>query len=138
MMLDPVADAALYYGARHAHEDAQERAEAAYVVDFIKACQKLDANGTAWFAPMVNDWDAAKRQPRAVGAPMPQRTQTLAEVMVDSLDYIGDPNMTQAMQLILNLAFGNDCQANLARRARELLAEMAAAHASEHATVVEV
>lgn len=134
--LDPVEHAAQHYGAMHARQEAQEQAEAAAVVAFIKSCQKLDANGTAWFAPMVNDFSKV-RSPLPVGTPIPKRTQTLAEVMVDSLDYVGGPSMTQAMQLLLNVAFGADCQANLARQARELLAEMANAHASNN-VVVEV
>lgn len=135
MMLDAVADAAQYYGSRHAHDDAQERAEAAYVMDFIKACQKLDANAIANFAPEVADFDMVT-YPRPVNARIPKRLQTLAEVVVDGLE--SGPGITPAVQLILNLAFGTDCQANLARRARELLAEAANASASEHVTVGEV
>lgn len=137
MMLDPVADAALYYGAIHAHNDAQERAEAAYVVDFIKACQKLDANAIAHFAPAVADFDLVT-YPRPVNAHVPKRLQSLTEVVVDGLSCESGPGLTAAVQLILNLAFGTDCQANLARRARELLAEAANASASEHVTAGEV
>ncbi len=134
MTLDPVADAAIYYGAIHAHNDAQERAEAAYVVDFMKACQRLDANATAWFAPMVVDWDVMQPGPHPAAMLMPRRLQTLSEVLADSLTCERGPGMAAVMQLLLNVAFGADL-VNQPRRARELLAEMANAIAAEHVTV---
>lgn len=122
--LDPVAHAAAYYEPRYATDEAQERAEAAMALAFIKACRECDANATAWFAPMVNDWERERRQPRPLGAPMPQRLQVLAEVLEESLDYRDGPAMAELMQLLLNVAFSADV-VNAPAQARALLERMA-------------
>jgi hypothetical protein len=125
MYLDPVADADAHSSAQDASQEAQRQAEAVAITDFMKACQRLDANALADFAPMTTDWDSVRATPRAVGAPMPKRMQTLAECMTDSLDLGNGPSTTEVMQLVLILAFSSDAQANQSRRARQLLASMA-------------
>lgn len=133
---DPVADAARHFGALQAAQDLQQQAEASAIEDFITACQKLDANAIADFAPKTVDWDISKRQPRAAGAPMPMRKQTLAEVLEESLDYGSGPSKTELMQLALSLAFSSECHANQSQRARQLLVSMADAWA-RHNVVAE-
>ena len=104
---------------------AEQLQQAAGIERFMSACQKADANAIASFAPKVIDWKAANAAPHLVGANMPKRMQTLAEVLQDSLGNGSGPNATQLMQLVLNLAFGSDTHANQSRHARQLLADMA-------------
>ena len=131
---DPVADASSYYESVYAQQDAQLRAELNAGFDFLRVCNKCDANALADFAPMVNDWDASKRQPRAVGAPMPKRVPTIAEVLEDSLDYGKGPSKTELMQLLLNVAFGPDLLTAQAQ-SMELLGRMAATWAKYNVDV---
>lgn len=130
---DPLADASSYYEPRFKAEEAQARAEREADRAFTSACEAGDANALAVFAPMVNDWDAAERHPRAAGAPMPKRVQTLAEVMQESLDYINGPSMTEAMQLMLNVAYGDPEAAQA--QARRLIERMAEKWASQNVEV---
>lgn len=131
---DPVADAADHYEPRFKAEEAQARAEREADRAFTSACEAGDANALAVFAPMVNDWDAAERHPRAAGAPMPKRVQTLAEVMQESLDYINGPSMTDAMQLLLNAAYSADREA-VQCQAKRLIERMAEKWASQNVEV---
>lgn len=133
--LDAIEDAATYCDKLEAQQEAQRQAEAVAIVDFMKACQRLDANALADFAPLTTDWDAVRAGPRAVGAPMPMRVPTLSELMSDSLDLGNGPSTTEVMQLVLSLAFSSDAQANQAHRARQLLASMAATYAAYNVLV---
>jgi hypothetical protein len=126
-------DSARALDAIHAHHDAQQRAEALMIEGFMTALQKGDANALADFAPMTTDWDAARRQPRAVGAPMPMRVQTLSEVLLESFDYANGPTSTELFQLVINLAFGNQCHACQQYQARALLARATDAYATHNA-----
>lgn len=131
---DPVADAAAYYEPLYAAAEAQAKAERDMADDFLAACRKCDANALAAFAPMVNDWDAATRQPRAAVAPMPKRVQTLAEVLEESLDYGSGPSKTELMQLLLNVAYSADL-VNAPTQARALLSRMADTFATNNVGV---
>lgn len=127
--IDPVAHADQYFGAMHAAQHEREKAQDQMAACFIKACARADANAMADFAPMVRDWDAAKHLPVSIGAHMPRRYQTVAEVMQESLDYSSGPSMTEAMQLILNVAYGTDL-VNAPAQARALLDRMATTFAT--------
>lgn len=124
MHIDPVAHADQYFGAMHAAQHEREKAQDQMAADFLRTCAKGDANALAFFAPMVIDWDAAKRQPRPAGHPMPKRYPTLTECIGESLDYAKGPSMTEAVQLILNVAYGSDT-VNAPQQARALLSRMA-------------
>lgn len=121
-------------GAMNARQDRIEAAERAAIEDFTEACRRGDANALANFAPMVTDWHLAKL-PHPVGAPAPKRAQTLSEVMVESLDYGDGPSMTEAMQLLLNAAYGSS-DTHLSEMARGLIKRMAQTHA-KHSVVAE-
>lgn len=127
--IDPVTHADQYLRAIHAEGVQRAREQAAMAAAFTRACAKADANASADFAPMVRDWDAAKHLPVSIGAHMPRRYQTVAEVMQESLDYSSGPSMTEAMQLILNVAYGTDL-VNAPAQARALLSRMATTFAA--------
>ena len=127
---DPVQDADRHYGALHAQQDAQEHAESQAADDFMAACRKCDANAVAAFAGQTTDWNAA-RLSGFLGTPRPMRKQPLSEVMADALD---DSSRCELMQLVLNVAFGNDL-VNQPPQARALLSRMATAWASENVAV---
>jgi hypothetical protein len=114
-------------------QEAQEAAEFAASREYLAACQKVDANAVATFAPMTTDWNEA-RGPCAMGSPRPLRVQRLHEVMGESLDYSNGPSMVEAMQLILNVAYSANL-VNAPAQARALLARMANAWASQNVTV---
>lgn len=128
---DPVADAAAYYEPLYAAAEAQSKAESDMANDFLAACRKCDANAMADFAPMVNDWDASTRQPRAAGTPMPKKFQTLAEVLEESLDYGSGPSKAELMQLLLNVAYSADV-VNAPAQARALIERMAGTFATNN------
>lgn len=132
---DPLRDATRYTDLLAQQQARQMLAENSMIEDFIAACQRCDANALATFAPMVTDWDAAKRKPRLANEPMPKRVQTLAEVIDDATDYAAGPSKTELTQLLLNLAFGTECQAVLAQQARQLLANAAHTFAIHNAGV---
>ncbi len=106
---DPVADAAAYYEPRFAAADMQAKAEQAAGAALMAACRSGNVNALATFAPMVKDFEAARKL-QDVKAPVPMRYQTLSEVMQDALDYTHGPCMSEAMQLLLNLAYGNNLE----------------------------
>jgi hypothetical protein len=119
---EPLLDAHRHLDQLALQQSRQLLAENSMIEDFIAACQRCDANALAAFAPMVPDWDAAKRKPRLAGEPMPKRVQTLAEVIDEATDYPSGPGKTEHTQLLLNLAFGTESRAVLAQQARQLLA----------------
>lgn len=120
--------------AMNSRQERINAAERAVIEDFTEACRRGDANALASFAPMVTDWHLAKL-PHPVGDPVPKRAQTLSEVMVESLDYAGGPDMSEAMQLILNAAYGSS-DTHLSEMARGLVKRMAQTHA-KHSVVAE-
>ncbi|HAX23082.1 MAG TPA: hypothetical protein DCY64_22700 [Hydrogenophaga sp.] len=91
---------------------------------FNRAAMACDANALAPWAPLVIDnerrqqlgmrWDEKN---------LPQRQQTLTEVMTEALDYTNGPVMAEAMQLLLNVAFGADL-VNAPSQARGLVERM--------------
>lgn len=105
-----------------------EREERSLSDAFIKACEKVDANAMATFGPMVTDWDAMKRRPVAIGEKKPVRTQLMHEILADSFDYKNGPDMSELMQLVLNVAYGSDT-VNQPAAARRLLERAADAWA---------
>lgn len=123
---NPVLDAD-----RHTEEvfdlaERQQAAEVALGAKFLKLAGKADANAVCDFAT-TTDWDAVKRQPvdQRTATRLPQRHQTIAEVMTDALDYTDGPSLCEVMQLVLNVAHGSDL-VNTQAQARELLGRMAA------------
>ncbi len=92
---------------------------------FAAAVDKADANALAVWAPKVTDWDAVEQ----LGTKNLKRSRTLAECMVESMEYgyKGPPDMSEAMQLILNARLSSD--ANLVQMASHLLERMGASFA---------
>ena len=127
---DPVADAAAYYKPRYAADEAQNKAEREADAAFMAACGRCDANALADFAPMVRDWT----QKCISIDKAPKRVQTLSEVMQESLDYVNGPSMTEAMQLLLNVAYGSDL-VSAQDQARRLIERMATTWAAQNVTV---
>lgn len=121
---DPVADAAAYYTAKDSYAERVTLAEQGAAANFIHACRKGDANALADFAPTVTDWNRSPRPMLSDETDRPQRTQTLAEVLEESLDYTSGPSKTELFQLLLNVAFSSDA-VNAPTQARELLQRMA-------------
>lgn len=101
-------------------------------VAFMKAAGRADASALATFAPKVTDWalcrDFSIVGKEATRPDRPMRHPLVAEVMTTALDYPRGPTMHEAMQLILNTAFGEDAAAAQAQ-ARHLLGRMAATFA---------
>lgn len=121
---NPVIDAMRHYGALYEASDAKVEAEADLAGDFLKACQKVDANALAPWAGQVID----NEQRMALGLDwsaknLPQRQQALHEVMIESLDYPDGPTMCEAMQLLLNVAYSADL-VNTPSMARGLIERM--------------
>lgn len=121
---NPVLDAMRHCDALYEASDAKVEAEADMAGDFLKACQKVDANALAPWAVTVPD-DVARK---ALGLDwsaknLPQRQQALHEVMVESLDYPDGPTMSEAMQLLLNVAYSSDL-VNAPQQARGLIERM--------------
>ncbi len=107
-------------------QDHAENAQDEFAAAFLAACKKCDANAIATFAPPTVDWEKRLNRPLAHDALSPMRVQTVSEVLVDSLKFGKDngPDMSQAMQLVLNLAYSAMPQAVMAQQARDLLREM--------------
>ncbi len=96
---------------------------------FAVAVDKADANALAVWAPKVTDWDTFEHL-RALGKECTtyhKRTQTLAECMAEPMEYGYGPDMSEAMQLILNARLSGDV--NLAKMAANLLERMGASFA---------
>jgi hypothetical protein len=128
---NPVADASAYYEPRYTAAEAQAKAEWEADRAFTAACAAGDANAIATFAPMVRDFTAPVSP---VGAYVPKRVQLLTEVMQESLDYPSGPSMTEAMQLLLNVAYGTDPVA-VQDQAKRLIERMATTWASQNTVV---
>jgi hypothetical protein len=93
--------------------------------DFLAAADKGDANALAPWAPFTTDWALIKSSAidQRTAKSLPKRAQTLAECMAESLDYGNGPSLSEAMQLILNVATG--CDESTTSQARRLLERMA-------------
>ena len=104
-----------------------ERTERQLYDDFQKSVDGGDANALCAWAPRVVDWNAINRLPIEQRTPQTRaaarRAPTLAECMAESLDYGDGPSMTEAMQLIVNVATG--CDESTTAQARRLLERMA-------------
>jgi hypothetical protein len=111
--------------------ERQAASDAAATGDFLWACEKRDANAPAFWAPTVGDYSHPFRE----GVPQPQRIPELHEVLIDSLDYAGGPQMAEVMQLLLNVAHGDAGKAP--EQARALLDRMARTWARYNAPEVE-
>ena len=96
-----------------------ERNKAAMRGHFAIACRAADANALCDWAPMIADLESKKRM------------RTLSEVMADSLDFTGGPDLRNVMQLILNVAHGSNL-AQAPEQARQLLKDMGAAYAQNN------
>lgn len=122
---DPVSDAAAYDAwqdelEQHQAASGEARAEE-YIANcqsFMDACRKMDASALAQWATPVRDWGAC-----SVGSTA-TRLQTLAEVMQDALESHSGPGMPEIMQIILNVAYGNNI-VSVPEQARVLLERMA-------------
>jgi len=124
-MFDPIAHADHFFGQLYKGAEAatieRDKDRAILAAQFVRACAQGDANALAPFAPMVRDHTA----PRPVDSSyLPHRFQTVSELMVDSMDYRGGPAIAEAMQLILNIAYGQDTS-NAPLQARALISRMA-------------
>ena len=132
-MFDPIAHADHFFGQLYREAETasieRDRESARMAASFVKACAQADANALAFFAPTVRDWNAAKAMPVSSTSTMPHRHQTIAEVMQEGLDYASGPSMTEAMQLILNVAYGTDL-VNAPEQARALISRMATTFAN--------
>jgi hypothetical protein len=131
---DAVLDAERHTNSLYASQAAQEQAEAAMDRGFRAACDLGDSNAMAPWAPMTTDWDAVNKRPvaqRHAGA-LPKRQQTLAEVMFECLDMRAGPDISEAMQLILNVASGKDPKAAM-DQARSILNRMVTAYVAQNA-----
>ncbi len=69
--------------------------------------------------------------PELSDGPYPQRVQTLAECMSETLDYTSGPSTTELMQLVLNATRSTDTE--LALMAGELVDHMCATFARNNA-----
>lgn len=125
---NPALDASRHYDALYARQDLEDRARADMADDFLRACRSGDANALATWAPKCTDYTG---QPYLIGGKQvrPQRYQTLAECMGESLDYTDGPASIELYQLLLNAAAGADVQA----QANELLGRMAVVFAKFNA-----
>ena len=114
MIADPVVDAERHYAELDAVNEAQIKREQILSQDFLSACRKCDANALATWAPKV----------RVAGR---MECQDLHEVMAEALDYNAPdaPCMSEAMQLLLNAAFGKDPSEKHQVHARALIERMA-------------
>ena len=114
MFLDAIADAAWHEEQKGAVNDESIKREQLLAQDFLIACRKCDANALATWAPKV----------RVVGR---MECQDLHEVMAEALDYNAPdaPCMSEAMQLLLNAAFGKDPSEKHQVHARALIERMA-------------
>lgn len=123
---NPVMDAISYYAVQDAIQAQYRAAEQLMSDDFAELAMKADANAFAQFAPLVQDHGSRSK-----------RVQTFAEVMAESLDYTNGPTMTEAMQLILNAAYGNLSPEVVSAQARDMVERMGKAYARVNAEVVE-
>ena len=110
MISDPVADAARHYAELDAVTEAKNKREQLLAQDFLSACRKCDGSALATWAPKVSG-----------------HYQDLHEAMAEALDYNTPdaPRMSEAIQLLLNVAFGKDPAEKHQVHARALIERMA-------------
>lgn len=113
--------------------ERQDAMDAYTKATFLRACKKADANALAWWAPDVTDY---RNGVVAVGAQRPKRSPLLHEVLFEALDTRDGPDMSEAMQLLLNVANGANLE-KAPEQARQLLDRMAAAWARFNGPEVE-
>lgn len=101
---------------RITQSEIYEREQAAMRSNFAHACQKSDANALCDWAPLTF-WGHMRQ---------------LSEVMADSLDFTDGPDVSEVMQLLLNVAHGSNL-AQAPEQARELLKRMGAMYAKHNA-----
>lgn len=131
MHIDAVAHADQVISSQERLEKSIEREKRSLYRAFIEACGKCDANKHVLFAPMVTDREA----PISFGKDKPKRTQRLHEIMSESFEYVNNgPDMSELMQLVLNVAYGSDL-VNAPAQARRLLERAADAWAYFNADV---
>lgn len=112
--LDAIEDAAWHQEQQDEANEARIKQEQQLENDFLAACSKCDANALAAWAPKV----------RVAGR---IECKDMHEIMVESLDYNAPdaPCMSEAMQLLLNVAFGKDPAEKHQVHARALIERMA-------------
>lgn len=103
---DPVLDAARHYDALADLNEAYNKAEFENAQSFIASAEKCDANLVIDWAGMVTDLEKTPR-PIVAGSYVAKRYQTMGELMLEALDYPKGPDMSEAMQLLLNVAYGD-------------------------------
>jgi len=122
---DPVADAERHLAAVDAANDRLIKAEQQLDASFMLACIKGDANALAPWAPTVCDWLI---KPTDIGT-LPQRQQTLAELMQEACEYSHGPSPVEVLQLVLNVANNTPGTQDQAKR---LIERMATAWAKQN------
>lgn len=137
MTSNPVLDADRYLAGLFDKQEARQSAAASMADQFSESAHKADANAFVEWAPLVTDWERARRQPvdQKTATELPKRWQTMAEVMAESLDFDHGPSETELMQLLLNVAHGADL-ANAPRQARDLLNRMGEAYGRVYSEVL--
>lgn len=118
---NPVMDADRYLTANDNFLEERAKAEQLMADEFLAAVRAGRITAPAVFAPKTADHVAPKK---ADGSRY-LRYQTVAEVMAESLDYGGGPQMADVMGLLCRVAKGEVQTA----AARELLNRMAASFA---------
>jgi hypothetical protein len=127
MTSNPVTDANEYINSLFDKQEKKHAAADAMASMFRESAQRADANALVQWAPMVTDWERARRRPVDPTADQPKRYQTLSEVMAESLDFDHGPSETELMQLLLNVAHGSNL-ATAPAQARDLLRRMGEAY----------
>jgi hypothetical protein len=115
---DPVADAERHLAAVDAANERLIKAEQQLDASFMLACIKGDANALMDWAPTVCDWLS---KPTDIGT-LPQRQQTLAELMQEACEYSHGPSPVEVLQLVLNTANGTPGTQDQAKRLIERMA----------------
>lgn len=122
--VNPVIDADNHYQKFYDYAERMAEAERGMADEFIELAMKADANAFAEFAPLVRDHCRAAR-----------RKQTMTEVVMESLDTSDGPTITEAVQALLNIAYGNLPFEVQREQARNLFERGSAAFARVHAEV---
>ena len=125
---DPVLDAQRHFDGRDAYQSAQDKAEADMTSEFLAAVKAGDMQELAMFAPMRGELV------RGVFC-RDFRYQTVAEVMVDSLDYGKGPGIEDVIGFVASVA--NKPGQDHSAAAQLLITKMACAFAWYNAEVSE-
>ena len=96
-------------------------------IKFFAAARTSDINQPAKFAPLCVDF-ADPNYFSSHGLNKPKRLQTIAEVMIDSLDASGGPTLEDVLQLLSNAALG----APIRSEANTLISRMACQWAQDN------